>query len=95
MSMDNNSNLLFTTHNDNTLQGSSHRVYSEEEHNVIIKFKDKYKAATSATERKNIARLEMFPALFNYWKGIGKIYDEENLRVKSNVCSLKISFRYF
>ena len=66
--------------------GTTHRVYSAKERKVIDKFKEKYMEATSPTQRKNIAQLEMFPALFNYWKAQGKIYDRQATRVKSNVC---------
>jgi hypothetical protein len=78
-------NLPFTS--DITDKGTSHRVYSKEEHQVIDQYKDKYLAANSSTERKNIAQLEMFPDLFNYWKSQGIVYDNEKTRTKANVCS--------
>ena len=62
------------------------RVYNIQEHAVIDKFKDKYLEAMTSSMRKTIAQLEIFPALFNYWKGIGKIYDNKKTRMKSNVC---------
>ena len=62
------------------------RVYNKQERAVIDKFKDKYLEATTSSMRKTIAQLEIFPALFNYWKGIGKIYDNKKTRMKSNVC---------
>lgn len=60
-------------------------VYSEEELKVIHKYKDKYFDATSPSQRKTVAQLEMFPDLFNYWKANGIIYDNKDLRIKSNV----------
>jgi len=77
-------NLLSIT--DHAEGGTAHRVYSAEERKVIDKFKDKYMAASSASHRKNIAQLEMFPALFNYWKAEGKVYDRQETRAKSIVC---------
>jgi hypothetical protein len=60
-------------------------VYSDEEQKVINKHKDKYLSATSPSQRKSIAQLEMFPDLFNYWKAKGIIYDKMDTRIKSNV----------
>ena len=76
-------NLLGPTDINDYEEGTRHRVYSVEE--IINKFKDKYMTATSSTERKNCAQLEMFPKLFNYWKDNGKIYDQEQTKIKSNV----------
>jgi hypothetical protein len=73
----------------------THRVYSEDEHTLIDKFKDKYMQACSSTERRTIAQLEMFPALFNYWKDIGKIYNKDETRRKSNVRLLIPMFQIF
>lgn len=78
-------NLLGPTDINDYEEGSRHRVYSLEELKIINKFKDKYMAATSSTERKNCAQLEMFPKLFNYWKDNGKIYDQDQTKIKSNV----------
>ena len=61
-------------------------VYNKQECAVIDKFKDKYLEATTSSMRKTIAQLEIFPALFNYWKGIGKVYDNKKTRMKLNVC---------
>lgn len=66
-----------------------HGVYSDGERDIINTFKDKYMAATTAFQRKTIARLEMLPKLFNYWKkekGI-IIYEKKELLFKSKVCS--------
>ena len=62
------------------------RVYNKQERAVINKFKDKYLEATTSSLRKTITQLEIFPALFNYWKGICKVYDNKKTRMKSNVC---------
>lgn len=70
-----------------TLNATHHRVYTEEERKILDVFKDKYKNATSAGERKMIAQLEMLPALFNYWKSEGQICDEIETKRKSIVCS--------
>lgn len=78
-------NLLGPTDIIDYEEGTRHRVYSVEELKIINKFKDKYMAATSSTERKNCAQLEMFPKLFNYWKDNGKIYDQDQTKIKSNV----------
>jgi hypothetical protein len=80
-------NLYLTSDiTDNAANGTSHRVYSKEEHLVIDKYKDKYLAANSSTDRKNIVQLEMFPELFNYWKSNGIVYDKETTKMKSIVC---------
>lgn len=62
-------------------------VYNEAELAVIDVFKPKYFEATSPSARKTIAKLDIFPVLFNYWKRIGKIYNKKELRMKSEVCS--------
>ena len=63
-----------------------HQVYNKGELEVINKFKLQYMAALSSGQRKMIAQTQMFPKLFNYWKGKGIIYDDKELRIKSNVC---------
>lgn len=62
------------------------QVYNKGELEVINKFKDQYMAAPSPGQRKIIAQTQMFPMLFNYWKGKGIIYQNKDLRIKSNVC---------
>jgi predicted acyl esterase len=80
--------LLQSDVTDNSDEGTKHRVYSKQDHDEVIdRYRDKYLAATSSTQRKNIAQVEMMPHLFNYWKKKGKIYDREKLRIKSIVCS--------
>lgn len=78
--------LRFEDEEDETPQGATpHRVYSEEEHKVIDKYREKYMAATSPTERKTIAELEMFPELFNYWRESGLIFNKKETLVKTKV----------
>lgn len=62
------------------------RVYTKEERNIINSFKDKYMAATSPSERRTIAQLEMLPKLFNYWKDRGITYNTKLRKTKTNVC---------
>jgi hypothetical protein len=62
------------------------RVYDKHERAVIDVFKDKYFEAKTSTSRKVIAQLDIFPALFNYWKSIGKVYGKKQTRMKSDVC---------
>ena len=64
-----------------------HRIYDEQERAAIDVFKSKYLEATTSACRKTIAQLDIFPALFNYWKSKGLVYANEDLKVKSNVGS--------
>ena len=60
---------LFSSNlNDNVKDEKQHCLYTREEQDPLEKYKDKYMAATSASQRKTIAQPEMLPALFNYWK---------------------------
>jgi hypothetical protein len=65
-----------------------HEVYNQGELEVINRFKEQYMSANSSGLRKQIAQVEMFPALFNYWKGKGEVYEYKELRIKSNVGAL-------
>ena len=60
-------------------------VYTREERTVLDKYKDKYMSATTPTERKTIAQLDIFPDLFNHWKKEGKSYNRKETRRKSLV----------
>src|ERR1700678_3547561 len=62
-------------------------VYSKEERLLIDKYREKYQAATSPSQRKMIAKLEIFPELFNYWKGKGKVCNNEETERKTKVGS--------
>ena len=68
------------------------RVYNEEERGAIDVFKEKYMDATTSAGRKTVAQQDIFPALFNHWKSKGRRYNEEEIRVKSNVCSYFLKF---
>ena len=64
------------------------RVYTRHERSEFIdKYKEKYFAATSASQRRSIAQLDILPKLFNHWKSRGKIYDKEGTRMKTDVRS--------
>jgi hypothetical protein len=43
-------------------------------------------AATSPTERKAIAKIEMFPALFNHWRERGISFNTKETVIKTKVC---------
>lgn len=49
------------------------RFYNEAERNVINPFKVDYMKTTTPAERKAIAQIEIFPALFTYWSSIGLV----------------------
>jgi len=70
---------------------NQHRVYNKQERAAIDVFKDKYMKATTPEARKTIAQLHIFPALFNHWKNIGKVYNKKKTRMKSDVSFLTIS----
>jgi hypothetical protein len=72
-----------------------HQVYNHGELDVINGFKEQYMSATSSGLRKQIAQVQMFPALFNYWKKNGKVFVNENLRIKSFVGSLLLVLHKF
>lgn len=63
-----------------------HRVFSEDEHKVLYEYREKYMAATSPTERKAIAKIEMFPALFNHWRERGISFNTKETVIKTKVC---------
>jgi hypothetical protein len=62
-----------------------HQVYNQGELDVINGFKEQYMSATSSGLRKQIAQVEMFPALFNHWKKNGKVFENQDIRIKSFV----------
>jgi hypothetical protein len=67
-------------------------VYNEGELGIINGFKDLYLSANSAGLRKQIAQVQMFPALFNYWKKKGEIYKNHEITIKSNVRAYMLCF---
>ena len=83
--------LLSSDVTDNAKDASKYRVYSDSDHVIIDKYKDIYMAATSSTQRKNLAQLKMFPELFNHWKSQGKVYEKDKLLLKAKVSLLSIN----
>ena len=79
-------NFVSGLSDDENLQKKNH-VYSKEERLLIDKYREKYQAATSPSQRKMIAKLKIFPELFNYWKGKGKVYNNEETERKTKVRS--------
>ena len=66
-------------------------IYTRHEQREFInKYKDKYLAATSASQRRSIAQLDILQKLFNHWKSWGKIYDKEGTRMKTDVRSASL-----
>jgi hypothetical protein len=64
--------------------GGRKRVYTEEERKVIDPFKAAYMGTETPAERKTIAQVDIFPALFTYWSSIGidLNMDETNKRTQ-------------
>jgi hypothetical protein len=69
----------------NDINGNQQRVYNEDERSAIDVFKEKYLEATTSAGRKSIAQLHIFPALFNHWKSKGRVFNDEDIQMKSNV----------
>jgi hypothetical protein len=65
--------------------GRLRRVYNAHERAVIDPFKSDYLNATSPGARKTIAQVHIFPALFNYWAGIGQDIDHNKIRAHTEV----------
>jgi hypothetical protein len=65
--------------------GRPTRVYNTQEREVIDPFRDQYMDAGSPAARKTIAMIHIFPALFNYWASIGKVFDDRELALRSTV----------
>jgi hypothetical protein len=63
-------------------------VYNQEERTVINQFKSQYMEASSPAARKDIAQMQIFPSLFNYWARIGETIDPDEHKLRSNVCSI-------
>lgn len=62
------------------------RVFTEQERAAVYVFKKRYMEAPNAKGRKDIAVLHIYPALFNHWKSLGKVYNAEQTKYKSEVC---------
>jgi hypothetical protein len=75
---------------DNPDEENPHGAYNKGEHDVIDKYKDRYLSATSASQRRSLAQIQIFPELFNYWKEKGFVYDKREAQIKANVRRLLI-----
>ena len=61
--------------------------YSSTERNLINPFKSAYLAAEKASERKDIATHQIFPALFNHWEITDNLrFNEEEKKGRVQVC---------
>jgi hypothetical protein len=72
------------THNQPS--GRLTRVYNAQERNVIDPFKSQYMDATSPAARKTIAKVHIFPAIFNYWSNMGQVMDDREMVLRATVC---------
>jgi hypothetical protein len=52
------------------------------------KFKEEYMKTTTPAERKTIAQVHIFPALFTYWSSIGVDLSPEEMNRKSDVSKI-------
>jgi hypothetical protein len=68
--------------------GGRKHVYTEEERKVIDPFKLAYMATQTPAERKQIAQVDIFPALFTYWSSIGVDLNPEETNKRTEVCSM-------
>jgi hypothetical protein len=67
------------------------RVYNTQERAAINPFKTEYLNATTPAARKTIAQVYIFPALFNYWAGIGEAIREDQMRARTEVTFILFS----
>ena len=65
--------------------GGRRRVYNEEERKVMDPFKEAYMKTVTPAERKSIAQIDIFPALFTYWSSIGEDLSSEATDKKTEV----------
>jgi hypothetical protein len=65
--------------------GGRRRVYNEQERKVIDPFKDAYMKTETPAERKAIAQIDIFPALFTYWSSIGEDLNTEETKKRIDV----------
>jgi hypothetical protein len=75
--------------------GGRRRVYNEPERKVIDQYKERYMATTTPSQRKNIAKGEMFPHLFNYWSSLGLVFSQEEENRRSDVSKNFLYTRLF
>jgi hypothetical protein len=81
---------LFSIDLNDNIDDETHGVYNKGEHEIIDKYKERYFSAKSPSERKSLAQLEMFPALFDYWKKKGIVTDKKDTKIRAMVGSLSI-----
>lgn len=74
--------------------GGRKRVYTEEERKVIDPFKTSYMETTTPAERKSIAQVDIFPALFTYWSSIGVDLNADETNRRTEVCYYFSSIYY-
>jgi hypothetical protein len=75
--------------------GGRRRVYNKLEREVIDQYKERYMMTTTPSQRKNIAKGEMFPKLFNYWSSLGQVISQEDQNRRSDVCKNFLYTRSF
>lgn len=66
------------------------RVYNPQEREVIDQFKDQYMDAKSPNARKTIATVYILPAIFSHWASLGKVFNENDLKLKTTVRFKKV-----
>ena len=66
--------------------GGRRRVYNEEERKVINPFKEAYMKTENPAQRKEIAQIDIFPALFTYWSSVGEDLSPDATNKKTEVC---------
>lgn len=77
--------FIFTCNLTNQPSGHLTQVYNSQEWNVIDPFKSQYMDTTSPAARKTIARIHIFPALFNYWSGVGQVINDSTMKLQATV----------
>ena len=61
------------------------RSYNKNERELMDKFKEEYMKTTTPAERKMIAQVRIFPALFTYWSSIGVDLSTKEMDRRSDV----------
>jgi hypothetical protein len=70
------------------LGANQHRVYNDQERNILNAFKEQYLDAPSPEARKELARWSIFPDIFNYWKGLGMVFSPAQEKKREDVCRI-------
>ena len=68
------------------LGANQHWVFNEQERAVLDQFKTQYMDTPSPEARKDLTKEEIFPGIFNYWKGLGLIFTTTQEDKKKVVC---------